>query len=111
MFYFTFLYICFVHKILYWCDSAWGRPLVVGVENLQDGFSLILLFVSYLVLYLSTSQLTFLSDGISYSQSVGPFLTTLPQREAWGLFCLCTLLTKSNSCQSCQVAFHNWNSQ
>jgi hypothetical protein len=24
-----------VHKILYWCDSAWGRPLV-GVENLQD---------------------------------------------------------------------------
>jgi hypothetical protein len=29
------LYICIVHKILYWCDSAWGRPLV-GVENLQD---------------------------------------------------------------------------
>jgi hypothetical protein len=24
-----------VHKILYWCDSAWGRPLV-RVENLQD---------------------------------------------------------------------------
>jgi hypothetical protein len=25
----------FFHKILYWCDSAWGRPLV-GDENLQD---------------------------------------------------------------------------
>jgi hypothetical protein len=24
-----------VHKILYWCDSAWGKPLV-GVENFQD---------------------------------------------------------------------------